>query len=309
MTLTSADTFTSKLTVSPVTARVGAEIGGVDLADDLHDDTVAAIRAALVEWNVVFFRGQHLDGQQQSAFARRLGSLTAGHPTVPSPEGQPLIFQLDSFHGGRADHWHTDVTFTDRPPAISLLRAVELPEVGGDTMWASTERGYERLPESLRHLAEELRVTHTNAYDYGRAQRAEDDDEMKRHRDVFTSTVYETEHPMVRVHPESGRKSLLLGGFAKQVTGVPADVSADLIRIFQSYVLRPENLVRWRWQPGDVAMWDNRSTQHYAVNDYGDRHRRMERVTVAGDVPVGLDGRRSVAIKGDATGYAEFKAA
>jgi alpha-ketoglutarate-dependent sulfate ester dioxygenase len=309
MTISPPKTTAKQLTVSPVTARIGAELGGVDLADDLHPDTVAVIRQALVQWHVVFFRDQHLDGESQAAFARRLGPLTTGHPTIPSPEGEPVIFELDSFHGGRADHWHTDVTFVDRPPAISMLRAITLPDHGGDTMWASTEDGYNRLPEPLRHLADELRVVHTNAYDYGRALVAEEDSELKRHRDQFTSTVYETEHPMVRVHPESGRRSLVLGGFAKQIVGLPDTVSADLLRIFESYVLRPEHLVRWRWRPGDVAMWDNRATQHYAVNDYGDAYRRMQRVTVAGPLIVGLDGRTSVAIKGDSASYAELGAA
>lgn len=297
------------LTVSPLTARIGAELGGVDLTSDLDDQTIAAIRSALVEWKVIFFRRQCLDADAQAAFARRFGPLTAGHPTIPSPDGRPLILELDSLQGGRADYWHTDVTFTDRPPAISVLRAVTLPEFGGDTMWVSTELGYERLPEPLRHLADELRVIHTNAYDYGRKLETEDrsgSGETRKHYEQFLSTVFETEHPMVRRHPESGRPSLLLGGFAKKIVGMPDGVSSELIRMFQSYVLRPEHLVRWRWQPGDVAVWDNRSTQHYAVNDYGDQYRHVERVTVAGGVPEGPDGRPSVALVGEATAYAEM---
>src|SRR6185295_3104567 len=119
----------------------------------------------------------------------------------------------------------------------------------------------------------------------------------------FTSIVFETEHPLVRVHPETGRRSLMLGGFARYILGMPTPVSTDLLRIFQSFVLRPEHQVRWHWSPGDVVIWDNRSTQHYAVKDYGDSYRKMQRVTVAGDLQVGPDGTTSRAIKGDASFY------
>jgi alpha-ketoglutarate-dependent sulfate ester dioxygenase len=146
-------------------------------------------------------------------------------------------------------------------------------------------------------------VVHTNSYDYGRSIRADESPAERANRERMTALVFETEHPMVRVHPETGRRCLLLGGFAQQISGLPTGVSADLLRIFQSYVLRPEHLVRWRWRPGDVAMWDNRSTQHYAVNDYGKARRRMERVTVAGDVPVGADGMPSRGLRGHDSGW------
>jgi alpha-ketoglutarate-dependent sulfate ester dioxygenase len=286
----------------PLTPVIGAEISGVNLAT-VGDGAVAAIQAALLDHKVLFLRDQDITQDDQIGFAHRLGELTGGHPTLPSPDGKPFILELDSLLGGRADHWHTDVTFALEPPAISILRTVELPDVGGDTQWASTEAAYRRLPGPLQRLAGELHAIHTNAYDFGRALEPEDDDKARSHQNVFTSTIFETEHPVVRVHPETGRPTLLLGGFAKQIVGLPFDVSRDLLRVFGSYVTRPEHIVRWSWRPGDVAIWDNRATQHYAVNDYGDAHRVVERVTVSGVPPVGLDGWRSEARRGDASSY------
>jgi alpha-ketoglutarate-dependent taurine dioxygenase len=285
--------------VRPLTCRIGAEVVGARLVGPLDDAAVAAIRAAVVARKVIFFRNQgDLDAASQVAFAARFGAVPPGHPVLSDPASQPAIMRLDSDDFGRADHWHTDSTFSMRPPTFSILRAVQLPELGGDTMWADTQSAYDRLPPPLRSLAEQLRVVHTNAYDYSRSLRAQERDDTRMNRDRLMAMILETEHPMVRIHPETGQRSLLLGGFAQQITGLSASVSQDLLRIFQSYVLRPEHLVRWRWNPGDVAMWDNRSTQHYAVNDFGEARRRMERVIVAGDVPVGADGSRSRSLRG-----------
>jgi alkyl sulfatase len=295
-------TSSAKPSTHPLTPIIGAEITGVDLAG-AENGVVAAIQAALLDHKVLFFRDQDISQDDQVAFAQRLGELTGGHPTLPSPEGQQFILELDSQLGGRADHWHTDVTFAVEPPAISILRAVELPPVGGDTQWASTQAAYDRLPGPLQRLAAELHAIHTNDYDYGRALAFDGDDGARRHREAFTATIFETEHPVVRVHPETGRPTLLLGGFARQIVGLPPDVSRDLLRVFASYVTRSEHVVRWRWSAGDVAIWDNRATQHYAVNDYGDAHRVMQRVTVSGVRPVGLDGWRSQARRGDASSY------
>jgi len=291
-----------KAATHPLTHLIGAEISGVNLAR-VDNGAVAAIQAALLDHKVLFFRDQDITQDDQIGFAHRLGELTGGHPTLPSPAGQEFVLELDSHLGGRADHWHTDVTFAVEPPAISVLRAVELPPVGGDTQWANTEAAYQQLPGPLQRLAGELHALHTNAYDYGRALASENDDGARKHRDAFTSTIFETEHPVVRIHPETGQPTLLLGGFARQVVGLPSDVSRDLLRVFASYVTRPEHIVRWRWRAGDVAIWDNRATQHYAVNDYGDAYRVMHRVTVSGVRPVGLDGWRSVARRGDTTAY------
>jgi alpha-ketoglutarate-dependent taurine dioxygenase len=292
------------LDVRPLTVRIGAEITGIDLREELDARTVAEIRSALLTHKVVFFPDQHIDVEGQLAFARHFGDLTVAHPTVPGPQGAPNILELDSLAGGRADQWHTDVTFTDRPPAASVLRAVVIPPYGGDTIWANTVTAYQGLPAPLRNLADALRAVHTNAYDYAKAKEIDSlDDATRQRRERFVSTVYETEHPVVRVHPETGEGALLLGGFAHQIAGFSGRESTDLIRTFQHHVTKPENTVRWRWSEGDVAMWDNRATQHYAVNDYGNSHRVVQRVTIAGSIPVGPDGRASVALRGDASAY------
>jgi alpha-ketoglutarate-dependent taurine dioxygenase len=291
--------------VRRMAGNIGAEITGVDTGEALTAESVAAIRQALLDHKVVFLRDQTLDYQRQVAFAERLGPLTLGHPTLESPEGQPLLEEIDSFKGGRTNYWHTDVTFVDQPPAFTLLHAVVIPLVGGDTIWANTVTAYASLPGELRDLVDRLRIVHTNDFDYakghGRGERI--DAALARLHEQFVSTVYETEHPAVRVHPETGERSLVLGGFARSVLGYSPQASRDLIRLLQEYVTRPEQTVRWQWREGDLAIWDNRATQHYAVFDYGDAHRRGERVTVAGDVPVGVDGRPSVLLRGDASAY------
>ncbi len=219
------------------------------------------------------------------------------HPTVPSADGR-YIFELDATKGARANNWHTDVTFVPSYPKASILRALELPPAGGSTVWANTAAAYQDLPEPLKVLAESLRAVHTNDYDYAAnlaltPELAENAEVAKLFRQVFVSTAFKTEHPLVRVHPVTGEKNLLLGAFAQRVVGVSGADSRALIGLFQRYVERLENTVRWEWQVGDVAVWDNRATQHYAVNDYGDQPRLVRRITLDGDLPVGVDGRPS----------------
>ena len=283
----------SKLDIRQIGGRIGAEVTNVFLSPELDATSVSAIEAALYEHKVLFFRNQHhLDDATQEAFAERLGNPVA-HPTVPVSAGSNYLLELDSSRGGRANAWHTDVTFVPAYPKASILRAVVSPEAGGDTVWANTAAAYENLPAPLKALAEELRAVHTNAYDYAATRPNAREEDVARHRNVFASTVYETEHPVVRVHPVTGERNLLLGQFVKTFVGLSSQDSRRLFDILQDYVTRLENTVRWRWQAGDVAIWDNRATQHYAVNDYGDRHRVMRRVTLDGDVPIGVDGRPS----------------
>lgn len=281
--------------VVPIAGRIGAEIRGVRLSADLDDATANAIRAAWLKYKVLFFRNQHhLDEAGQEALTTLFGGAPVRHPTVPAIDGTKYILELDSRHGGRANSWHTDVTFVDAYPKASILRALVVPTSGGDTVWANTAAAYEDLPPALRALADTLWALHTNEYDYA-ARRPEASLESVRHyQEVFTSTIYETEHPLVHVHPETGERHLLLGHFVKRILGLSSFDSAHLFQVFQEHVTKLENTVRWRWAVGDVAVWDNRATQHYAVNDYGEQHRVVRRVTVAGDVPVSVDGRRSV---------------
>jgi taurine dioxygenase len=296
---------TTRVEVTRLAGNIGAEISGVDTSAALDDGVIAGIRQALLDHKVVFLRDQSLDYGKEVEFAQRLGPLTLGHPTIASPSGQPYLEEVDSLKGGKVNYWHTDVTFVDRPPAFTLLHAKVIPPVGGDTIWASTVSSYQSLPEELRELADRLRVVHTNEFDYARpfVQGEQVDPVLLAAHAEFVSVVYETEHPLVRVHPETAERSLVLGGFAKTVVGFTPQASRDLIRVFQDYITRPEHTVRWHWREGDLAIWDNRATQHYAIADYGSAHRRGERVTVAGPVAVGVDGRASVAIKGDAAAY------
>lgn len=284
---------TAALDIHPIAGRIGAEIRGVTLSADLDAATIDAIQAALVQYKVIFFRNQtQLDDQSQETFAKRLGEPIA-HPTVPVVDGTNYLLQLDGAEGQRANSWHTDVTFIEAYPKASILRSVVAPAFGGDTVWANTAAAYQSLPEPLRELADKLWAVHSNEYDYAGTKPDVDPAKLERYRQVFTSTVYETEHPVVRVHPISGERALQLGHFVKRIKGYSQADSAHLFNLLQGHVTRLENTVRWRWQAGDVAIWDNRATQHYAVDDYGTQPRIVRRVTLGGEVPVGVDGQQS----------------
>jgi alpha-ketoglutarate-dependent sulfate ester dioxygenase len=285
----------AELEVVPVAGRIGAEVSGICLSGNLEQALVKALRQILLQYKVLFFRNQgHLDEATQEAFGRLLGEL-APHPTVPVVDKTESVLDINSERGARAIFWHSDVTFVDAYPAVSILRALVIPPYGGDTVWANTEAAYRSLPNELRDLADRLWAVHTNAYDYvqpkGRA------DAVQRYYELARSTVFETEHPAVRVHPETGERTLLLGHFVKNFVDLPATDSAHIFSVLQGHVIRLENTVRWRWSAGDVAIWDNRATQHILVDDYGDQSRVLRRVTVAGDVPVSIDGRHSVVRK------------
>jgi taurine dioxygenase len=286
---------TLPLDIHPVAGRIGAEVRSLALSPDLSDGAVAALNQALLRHKVLFIRGQqHLDDAAQEAFAQRLGEPVP-HPTVPVRPGTGYILELDSEHGGRANSWHTDVTFAVAPPKISVLRGVVIPPYGGDTVWANTAAAYTDLPEALRALADKLWAVHGNDYDYAahRHDAELSNEGIQQYREVFTRTLYEAEHPVVRVHPETGERTLVLGHFAKKLVGYSSADSQRLLSVLQGHVTRLENTVRWRWAEGDVAIWDNRATQHYAINDYGDKKRVVRRVTLVGDVPVSVDGQRS----------------
>lgn len=292
----------SLLDIQPVAGRMGAEIRGVRLSGDLDDATIRAIDDAVVRHKVVFFRDQtHLDDATHEAFAARFGDPVA-HPTVPVAEGSRYLLELDSREGYAASSWHTDVTFVDAYPKGSILRAITVPQAGGDTLWANGETAYDGLQEPLRQLVNTLWAVHSNDYDYAATLGAAAIDaglaeRSKYHKSVFASTVYETEHPVVRVHPVSGQRSLLLGHFVRRFVGLNEADSARILGVLQDHITRPENTVRWRWAPGDVAFWDNRATQHRAIADFALQRRTLRRATINGDVPVGIDGRQSRTIR------------
>jgi taurine dioxygenase len=279
--------------VRQIAGSIGAEVENFQLSASLDAEQIQQIEAALIQHKVLFFRGQsQLDDQQHQAFGARFGK-TVAHPTVPSPAGSQL-FELDAGKGGgRADSWHTDVTFVEAFPKIAILRAVTVPAFGGDTVWANTALAYEQLPQSLKDLAEQLWAVHSNDYDYGANRVVVEADRLRHHQEVFASAVFEAEHPLVHVHPVSGERALLLGHFIKKIVGFSSTESARLFELFQSRATRLENTVRWRWQKDDVAIWDNRSTQHIAINDYGKQPRLVRRVTVEGEAAVAVNGTRS----------------
>jgi alpha-ketoglutarate-dependent sulfate ester dioxygenase len=289
----SIDTRFGDLRIRRVAGHIGGEVLDLKLAPDLPQETIDHLNAALVAHKVLFLRGQRqLDDDAHQGFGARFGR-TVAHPTVPSPSGTRL-FELDaSKGGGRADSWHTDVTFVDAFPKISILRGVTIPAYGGDTVWANTALAYERLPAQLKQLAESLWAVHSNDYDYGADRVQVEAERLRHHREVFVSAVYEAEHPVVHVHPVSGERALLLGHFIKRLVGLSSTESARIFELLQNRVTRLENTVRWQWQQDDVAIWDNRATQHFAINDYGQQPRVVRRVTVHGEPAVAIDGSRS----------------
>ncbi|MDX2972879.1 TauD/TfdA family dioxygenase [Kribbella solani] len=296
-----------EITVDKVGGAIGAVIGNVRLGADLAAETVAAIRRALLEHKVIFFRGQdRLDDAGQLAFARLLGTPTLAHPTSRSLDGAANVLPIDSDYS-KANSWHTDVTFVDRIPAISLLRAVTLPAYGGSTTWANTVTAYAKLPVPLKALVDQLWAVHSNVYDYaGHADEGRIggiDVKFEEHQKQFQSKLFETEHPVVRVHPETGERALILGHFVRRFVGLGSAETTALFQLLQNRVTNLDNTVRWQWQPGDLAIWDNRATQHYGVADYDDLPRRLHRITLAGDVPVSVDGVRSTPRTGDASHY------
>lgn len=294
--------------VRTVSANIGAEIVGVDASGPIDPATVAEIRLALLRNRVVFLRGQdHVTDDTHAEFAALFGTVTKPHPTAPGTE--EAVLPVDSAQA-KANAWHTDVTFVDRIPAISILRAVTLPPFGGSTLWANTVRAYELLPAPLQALVDNLWALHTNIHDYARLDSAGADGldvKEEEFRREFQQHVFETEHPVVRIHPETGERTLLVGDFIRYFLDLNSSDSEDVFRLLQRHITRIENTVRWSWEPGDIGIWDNRATQHYAVDDYADLPRRMHRITVAGDVPVNIDGVRSVIRKGDASHYSPIE--
>jgi alpha-ketoglutarate-dependent sulfate ester dioxygenase len=291
--------MTHSVTVTKLGSRIGARVDGVHLGGDLDPASVEDIHQALLTHKVIFFHGQHhLDDARQLAFAALLGT-PVGHPAaLMSVKDAPTITPINS-EFGKATRWHTDVTFAANYPAASILRAVTLPSYGGSTLWASTVAAYNELPDPLKRLVENLWAVHSNRYDYvtAQAQASMTDNELA-FRQVFEKPDFRTEHPVVRVHPETGERTLLAGDFVRNFVGLDSSISNALLEMLQRRITEPENTIRWNWAAGDVAIWDNRATQHRAVDDYDNQPRLMHRVTLMGDVPVNVHGERSRVLGG-----------
>jgi alpha-ketoglutarate-dependent taurine dioxygenase len=273
--------------LDPLGPAFGAEVFGVDL-DRATDQTIVDVRAALVEHKVLFFRDQQLDDDGQVRLGRRLGELTASHPVVGGvDEAHPEIYALDSADNGFADVWHTDVTFMKRPPLGSILRAVTLPPSGGDTNWADSQLAYESLSAPVRALADQLTAVHDGNREFGYYLAQRRGGRGSVWEGEVVTRLEPVEHPVVRVHPETGRRGLFVNpGFTSHIVGVSEAESRGILDLLYAHLTKPEHIVRHRWRVGDVAMWDNRSTAHYANRDYGTARRVMHRITLRGDVPV-----------------------
>ncbi|WP_369036206.1 MULTISPECIES: TauD/TfdA dioxygenase family protein [Streptomyces] len=297
----------SGIEIQKVTANIGARVSGVDISKPLDEVQVAAIREALNVHKALVFDEVDLDDEGQQAFVRHFGDLTTAHPTVSAVDGAPNVLPVDSERGRAANHWHTDVTFVLNPPQASTLRSITIPPYGGETLIASSAAAYRDLPEPLRQLADNLWAEHTNDYDY--AVPDEDlDEQQAAQRAQFTSINFRTAHPVVRVHPLTGERGLFIGGFAQRIVGLSVSESRKILDILQAYVTRPENILRHRWSPNQLVLFDNRITQHYAIDNYDGQPRRLHRVTIAGDIPVGIEGKESYSIAGDASHYTSVAA-
>ncbi|WP_333764436.1 TauD/TfdA dioxygenase family protein [Streptomyces sp. IBSBF 2390] len=304
--------------VSPVAGHIGAEITGADLAGPLDDAVVDLIRRAVLRWKVVFFRGQELDHAGQVAFARRFGKpVVLGRRGSASPEGFPEVettadrLELGGRFGMEYEEWlqrrrhtllrgwHCDHGARIDPPAATVLRAETVPPYGGDTTWANLAAAYAGLSAPVRAFVDGLRAEHRLGVGY---QARPGDDAYLRHLlDHQVASV----HPLVRVHPETGERVLFVNGYyLEQIVDVSRPESAALLEMLLEQAVRPEYTVRFRWEPGSVAFWDNRATIHLAPSDnvHLGLPRVMHRVMLAGDVPVGVDGKPSEPVTGTAPG-------
>jgi taurine dioxygenase len=285
-------------TFSDINGRIGTEVIGLDLSRPLPPEQVDEVLALLYTRKVVVFRDQELDDDGQVRFVAQLGVPSQAHPVVASAAGQPHVLPIDSEHGGRSNAWHTDVSFVRTPPKVGCLRAVEIPPRGGDTLFANTATAYADMPESLREQIYDGRALHSNDYDYSEPTTLEPEEAASLHA-AFSATTFVTRHPLTRIVEETAERCLYLGAFAQRIEGLGEESSQALVQELQGYVTRPENCLRWKWRPGDVVLWDERSTQHYGVDDYDSQPRRLRRVTLLGEVPQGASGYVSEAVDGD----------
>jgi taurine dioxygenase len=272
--------------VTPLTPTIGAVVGGVDLAQRLDDEQLAEIRAALLAHQVIFFEDQHITPVQHRDFAARFGALHT-HPLYPGVPEAPELFILDNHAGNPTDNdsWHTDVTFIETPPMASILYAKSLPATGGDTIWSNMKAAYEALSPTFREFLSGLDAVHDFARGFpqrGIVARGAGEDKHAKALEEHPPVL----HPVVRTHPETGEDGLFVNfGFTERIKGLRRKESDAILNMLFEHIQKPEFLVRWRWSDNAVAFWDNRVTQHYAVNDYLPHRRIMNRATVLGDRP------------------------
>ncbi len=286
--------LSSSWKVASITGVFGAELTGVRVGDE--PSAAEELLGLLHEHRVLVLRDQHLSHAGQVALARALGEPTPAHPVVPGHPDHPEILELDGAYGGRNARWHTDVTFMASPPAASVLVADVVPDVGGDTMFADTRTGYQRLSAPMRALVEQLEAVHRIAplaYWGEPFDSALSRDDAQNLLDEAAKVV-PVIHPVVRVHPATGRPNLFVNpGFTSHVVGLSRIESDGLLATLYAHMTQPELVLRCRWSAGDVVIWDNRATMHYAVDDYATTERRMRRVTVRGEPAVGPSGSTS----------------
>ncbi|MFG2682178.1 TauD/TfdA dioxygenase family protein [Streptomyces sp. NPDC048392] len=264
----------------PQARTIGAEIRGVDLSRPLTPALREELNRALLEWKVLFFRAQHLTSGQQRDFAGRWGPLET-NPLLAAGSSADVV-RFDKGAGAAPTYenvWHTDVTFRERPALGAVLQLREVPPFGGDTMWADMAAAYDNLPAEVKDRIDGARAVHDFIPGFARFYGPE---RLLPHQDLLPPV----EHPVVRTHPETGRRMLFVNtSFTTHITGMDRDESDRLLRFLFQQAHVPEYQVRFHWQPGDVAFWDNRATQHYAVGDYGSERRVAERVAIEGDRP------------------------
>ena len=274
------------LTIEPISPALGAVVSGIDLRQPLDDAQQQAIERALLQHQVLFFRDQPLSPAQQANFARRFGDLHI-HPIYPSVPEQREVIVLDTAVTDVRDNaiWHTDVTFLETPALGAVLAAKQLPAYGGDTLWASGIAAFEALSKPLQQLLDGLTATHDIGKSFPQERFGATDADLARLEEARLKNPPRS-HPVIRTHPVTGRKALFVSdGFTTRINEVSAAESRALLDLLFAHFSRPEFSVRWRWQENDVAFWDNRVTQHYAVDDYRPQRRVMHRATILGDKP------------------------
>jgi alpha-ketoglutarate-dependent taurine dioxygenase len=287
--------------VRPVAGHIGAELHGVDLSRPLDAATVAEIRAALLRWKVVFFRDQHITQAQHIAFGRCFGEVTPAHPTLPAvfPE-HPEILLLDNQQYAKIDglktesRWHTDVTFVPSPPMASILCGVIIPPYGGDTQWTNLAVAYEKLSPQVQSFIDGLHAVHHNNLPIARG------DITTELSNIFASRPIRSVHPVVRVHPETGERVIFVNpNFTSHIVELSRAEGAHVLAMLYEHIANAEFTVRFRWEPGSIAFWDNRATAHLVPTDVpAGMHRAMQRITLAGDLPIGVDGEPSYPLEG-----------